>query len=63
DPVFALGAQAQQSLAEGQTEEAHALALLASALQGGGSVPADPMPTGTPSPVPTRTLPVNTPTP
>ena len=61
DPVFALGAQAQQALAEGQPEEAHALALLASALQ--GPVEAPPVPTATLPPMPTRTLPVNTPTP
>ena len=61
DPVYALGAQAQQALAEGQPEEAHALALLAAALQGlnqAGRERTEP-----PSPVPTRTLPVNTPTP
>ena len=61
DPVYALGAQAQQALAEGQTEEAHALALLAAALQGLNQ--AGPEPTAMASPVPTRTLPVNTPTP
>jgi len=63
DPVYALGAQAQQALAEGQPEEARALALLASALQGGGSMEAEPIPTATLPPVPTRTLPVNTSTP
>ena len=63
DPVYALGAQAQQALAEGQPEEARALALLASALQGGGSMEAPLIPTATLPPVPTRTLPVSTPTP
>ena len=61
DPVYALGAQAQQALAEGQPDEAHALALLASALQ--GPIGVEPVPTATLPPVPTRTLPVNTPTP
>jgi hypothetical protein len=34
DPVYTLGAQAQRALAAGREGEAHALALLASALQG-----------------------------
>lgn len=55
DSVYALGAQAQQALANGQPEEAHALALLASALQGPAEIE--------PVPIPTRTLPINTPTP
>jgi hypothetical protein len=63
DPVFALGAQAQQALAAGKSEEAHALALLASALQSGEPAPAETVSTETPPPVPTRTLPVNTPAP
>jgi hypothetical protein len=63
NPVFALGAQAQQALADGQAEEAHALALLASALQGDATMEAGPIPTATLPPVPTRTLPINTPTP
>lgn len=61
DPVYALGAQAQQALAEGQPAEAHALALLASALQ--GPIGVEPVPTATLPAVPTRTLPINTPTP
>ena len=63
DPVYALGGQAQQALAEGQPEEAHALAMLASTLQGAASIEAVPIPTATLPPVPTRTLPVYTPTP
>jgi len=63
DPIYALGAQAQQALAEGQPEEAHALALLASALQGGAPAHDGPIPTATLPPVATRTLPFNTPTP
>ena len=63
DPVYALGAQAQQALAEGQPEEARALALLASALQDRGSMEVEPIPTATLPPIPTRTLPVNTSTP
>ena len=61
DPVYALGAQAQQALAEGQSAEAHALALLASALQAPGEATA--VPTATLPPIPTRTLPVDTPAP
>ncbi len=63
DPVYTLGAQAQQALVAGLPEEAHALALLASALQGGELMEAAPVPTSTLPPVPTRTLPVSTPTP
>lgn len=71
DPVFTLGAQAQRKLAEGNTQEAHALALLASALQENQQAPIDladvtpTSPTGT-SPsngVPTQTLPATTPIP
>ena len=61
DPVYALGVQAQQALADGQPEEAHALALLASALQ--GPIGVEPIPTATLPPIPTRTMPINTPTP
>ncbi len=63
DPVYALGAQAQQALAEGESGEAHALALLASALQSGEAAPVEPLPTESPPPVPTRTLPMETITP
>lgn len=63
DPVYALGAQAQQALAEGQPEEAHALALLASALGSDAPVQAESLPTGTPLTIPTQTLPIHTPTP
>ena len=55
-PVYTLGAQAQRCLAEGNPAEARALALLASALQSAS-------PTATTNPVPTQTLPHNTPTP
>lgn len=55
-PVYALGTQAQRCLAEGNTTEARALALLASALQSTG-------PTSTTNPVPTQTLDFSTPTP
>lgn len=61
DPVYALGVQAQQALAERQPEEAHALALLASALQGGASTQDEPLPTA--PVIPTRTLPPATPIP
>ena len=40
DAVFMLGSQAQQALAAGFSEDARALALLASALQGTGESPA-----------------------
>lgn len=63
DPVESLGAQAQQALAEGKSEEAYALALLASALQSGEPAQAEPLPTATLPAVPTRTLPVKTPPP
>ena len=55
-PVYTLGAQAQRCLAEGNPDEARALALLASALQSAS-------PTATTNPVSTQTLPLNTPTP
>lgn len=58
DPVYALGAQAQQALAEGQPVEAHALALLASALGSSEPAQAESAPT-----IPTQTLPNPTPTP
>ena len=60
NPVLALGAQAQQALADENHTEAYALALLASALQ---SHQAEPQPTDTPCLVPTQTLPLITPTP
>jgi hypothetical protein len=63
DPVYALGAQAQQALAEGQPKEAHALALLASALQESTTAQNEPVSTETPLAVPTQTLPIPTPTP
>lgn len=71
DPVFALGAQAQRSLAEGKEAEAKALALLASAMQAsspqGENSPqqGDPIviPTATLEFVPTQTLPGVTPAP
>ena len=56
NPVYSLGAQAQDSDAERNTTEARALALLASALQ-------STAPTATTAPIPTQTLPLNTPTP
>ena len=70
DPVYALGAQAQRSLADGEDQKARSLALLASALQlntssqeliEGGT----PNPTSSPtiSPVPSQTLPPLTPMP
>lgn len=71
DPVYALGAQAQRALAEGGESEAHALALLASALQS-RQPPQDTStetqspastPTNPPSGVPTHTLPIPTTTP
>ena len=71
DPVYALGVQAQRVLAEGQDEEARALALLASALQGlpqfQEPTPENTVlqPTATESQplVPTHTLPIPTITP
>lgn len=70
DPVYALGAQAQRSLADGEDEKARSLALLASALQLNASSlelieAATPEPTSPPtiSPVPTQTLPAITPLP
>jgi hypothetical protein len=69
DPVYALGAQAQRALAAGREGEAHALALLASALQGPpvqqeiSPQPPGPTPTDPPPGLPTHTLPVPTATP
>lgn len=70
DPVYALGAQAQRSLANGEDEKARSLALLASALQLHTSSlelieAATPEPSAPPtiSPVPTQTLPGITPVP
>jgi hypothetical protein len=60
NPIFALGAQAQRQLANGYSDDARSLALLASALESGSSGSA---PTSTPSAVPTQTLPVITPMP
>ena len=68
DPVYALGAQAQRALAAGRETEAHALALLASALQGppeqqeiNTQIPTpEPTRTDLPAGVPTHTLPVPT---
>ena len=60
NPVFTLGAQAQQALADEEPTEAYALALLASVLQ---SPPAESQSTDTPCPVPTQTLPISTPNP
>lgn len=60
NPVFTLGAQAQQALANENPSEAYALALLASALQ---SYQAESEPTVFPTTVPTQTLPVATRTP
>ena len=68
DPVYALGAQAQRALAAGRETEAHALALLASALQRPpeqqeiNTQPPSPQPTPTNPPpgVPTHTLPAPT---
>ncbi len=53
NPVYALGAQAQRSVAEGNTTEARALALLASALQ-------STVTTATTEPISTQTLPIIT---
>lgn len=71
DPAYALGAQAQRSLAQGLEAEARALALLGSALQGPQiqqdftEEPTPPQPTATDPPpgIPTHTLPVPTSTP
>jgi hypothetical protein len=66
DAAFALGAQAQRALANGQSEDARALALMASALQFGGSTPTSaPDVTSTPTinPIATQTLPALTPIP
>ncbi|MEA3326022.1 MAG: hypothetical protein U9R53_01735 [Chloroflexota bacterium] len=61
DPIFTLGAQAQQALAAGDGDQAYALALLASALQSSQSSPQ--IPTATLQIVPTQTLPISTQTP
>lgn len=71
DPVHAVSSQAQRALAEGYTEEAYALALLASNLfppNEPGDLPVETMiPTDTLIPaveqVPTQTLPIPTMTP
>ena len=69
DPVYAMGAQAQRALAAGREGEAHALALLAVALQGPPLLqetspqPPEPTPTDPPPGIPTHTLPVPTATP
>jgi len=71
NPVSALGAQAQQVLAEGQDAQARALALLASVLQSAPSaqetepaiLPPQATPTKAPPAIPTHTLPIPTPTP
>ena len=60
NPVFSLGAQAQQALADENNTEAYALALLASALQ---SPQSESQPTDTPCLIPTQTLPLITRTP
>jgi hypothetical protein len=66
DAAYTLGAQAQRALANGQSEDAQALALLASALQSDSKVPSSaPLttPTSTVNSVPTQTLPALTPLP
>lgn len=66
NPIYALGAQAQRALAEGEDEQAHDLALLASALQVVSVKPSMiPIPTATTTSeaVPTQTLPALTPVP
>jgi hypothetical protein len=69
DPVYALGAQAQRALAAGREDEAHALALLASALhrppiqQEINTQTPGPTPTDPPPGIPTHTLPAPTSTP
>jgi len=71
NPVYVLGAQAQRALAEGNAEEARALALLASDLQSNGQLPLvtaetispDVSASATPRVVPTQTLPLATSTP
>jgi hypothetical protein len=60
DPIFTLGAQAQRQLAAGNADDARVLALLASALESGGS---GSLPIPTPNVIPTQTLPANTSTP
>jgi hypothetical protein len=68
DPAFTLGAQAQRRLAEGNSQEAHVLALLASAVQSDQPLQPNLLPTApselTSTPpaysVPTHTLPVPT---
>lgn len=66
DVVFTLGAQAQRELANGNTEQAHALALLASAIQSDNPLqpqPAEPSAQPPADAVPTQTLPPLTPIP
>jgi hypothetical protein len=69
DPFFTLGQQAQRALADGNTTEAQALALLASTLQTGAPVQTTPIAlptithTMTEKTVPTQTLPALTPIP
>jgi hypothetical protein len=68
DPYYALGAQAQCALAEGRSEEARALALLASAIKSYQADSEDllstpPLPTATQNILPTYTLPIATSTP
>ena len=70
DPVYALGAQAQRALAEGNSAEAQALAYLASALQVNNPAAVSPptqnptVPATTaPASIPTQTLPPLTPLP
>jgi len=71
DPVFSLGIKAQSLLAEGRTDEAHAHALLASALMADGAqpmvftqtAPSEPTSTAFSQGIPTQTLPVLTPIP
>jgi hypothetical protein len=68
DPYYALGAQAQRALTEGKSEEARALALLASAMQSYNVdsehiISTSLMPTATQNIIPTNTLPIPTLTP
>ena len=66
DPVFTLGAQAQRELAKGNSAQAYALALLASAIQPGESPQSSPVESTAIPPadsIPTQTLPALTPIP
>ncbi|MFN2304851.1 MAG: hypothetical protein ACK2TV_14060 [Anaerolineales bacterium] len=69
DLYFTLGQQAQRALADGNTQEAQALALLASVLQSGPPNQASPSNTSIPTHtatgnvIPTQTLPALTPVP